>query len=58
MESLGTFPNEDPRDGIMSSDSINYRSTLDFLQEQLYRNASAHDKTYPDDLPDLCPSAE
>ena len=58
MKCLGNSPNEDPRDGITSSDSINYRSTLDFLKEQIYRNASAHDKTHPDKLPGIRPTVD
>ena len=50
---MGTPPNEDSIDVTTSSDSINYRRTLDFMQEQLYHNASTHDKIHPDDLPGL-----
>ena len=49
-------PHVDPRDGITSAESIKYRKTLDILQEQLFRNASAHETTPPDDLPGLRPS--
>ena len=48
----------DPRDGTTSTASINYRKTLDFLQETTYQNAAAHDKTPPADLPGLRPSVD
>ena len=48
----------DPRDGTTSKASISYRNILDILRENLFHNATSHDKTFPTDLPRLRPSVD